>query len=955
MTRVLHGSVGVSSGRLINEQDSNELIVRQGERTGRSVHPLRVRVGPYETLREVGRGGAGVVFLARAKDGRKVALKVLLRPNDAALARFDRERRLLADLGEAQGFVPLYDAGSIPQGPYIAMPFLEGGTLRDRLRRGPLPVDEAVSIVRTIAAAMARAHERGIVHRDLKPENVLFTKDGRPLVSDLGLAKHFRDDVLGASRSASISQPGGVVGTVGYMPAEQLQDSKNVGPASDVFSLGAILYECLSGKAAFEAETWFELLGRVDHGRFEPLGKLVEVPDWLESAVTRALSRDPQRRFADAHAFELALRGGRARRRKIWMAAGALALGAGALAFALARPESPRPAPPPVATVTTAAAPRPSFPEECRGFLKSEQGSARLKGVLGDYAWHSRLPLTCVALSADGKIAVTGGLEDKVRVWEIPTGRMIATLEGTQKLLSAVAITQDGRRVAGGGDDGILRVWDVKGPPLGRTFEGHAASIFGVAFSPDGKVVATASGDKTVKLRTPDDAPPRTLPIRGGPLTCVTFSPDGKRLLTGGNDATARVWDLATGEVIHELATKQPLSAVAFAPDGRLALVGAGNGGVDLWNLETGEEFTFLGHVNEVRFVAFSADGTRAISIDDHQLGNVWNVATKGSILQTPAGPDLRLCGHALLPDAKTVLTASGTRGLFLWDLATGKTVAGGRSALRSFSCSEDGKRALLGRETGDLVALPSGKPLRSYEHHGSIEGVGLLADGRAVISGGTEVAIWGPGTQKAMVPVFEGTTGLALERGGRRAATIANGRPTIVGLGDGEGARPAEIDFQAVLLAWSPGGGSLLVGGGRGEVALVDADKNTVETFLRHKGFISGLAFLSARHAVTASWDGELVMWDFDLPEGGRKIVDGGAEKTRALAGSPACFARGSLDGTIHLHDGVSGAEVDRIDLASSGDSAESLAFSEDGRTLYVGTSRGVFLEFELGQASGR
>ncbi len=354
--------------------------------------------------------------------------------------------------------------------------------------------------------------------------------------------------------------------------------------------------------------------------------------------------------------------------------------------------------------------------------------------------------------------------------------------------------------------------------------------------------------------------------------------------------------------------------------------------------------------------MGFSADGKRALSIDDHQLGNVWNVETRGSIVQTPAGPDLQLCGHALLPDGKTVLTASGTRGLFLWDLATGKTVAGGRSSLRSFSCSEDGKRVLVARETADLLALPSGELLRSYEHHGAIEGVGLLADGRAVISGGIEVAVWGPGTQKAIVPVFDGATGLALEHGGHRAATIANGRPTLVGLDEGEGAKPLGVEFHAVLLAWSPGGGSLLVGGNRGEVALVDVDRNAVDSHVPHKGFISGLAFLSARHAVTASWDGELVLWDFDLPEGGRKVVDTGAEKIRAMAGSPARFATGSLDGAIRIHDAVSGAEIDRIDLASSADSAESLAFSDDGRSLYAGTSRGVLLQFELGQAaSGR
>ncbi|MBI3725165.1 serine/threonine protein kinase, partial [bacterium] len=168
-----------------------------------------MRIGDYEIVSEVGHGGMGIVYRARSKEGRPVAIK-LLRSRHESLARFEREQRLLALFGEREGFVPLLDAGSSPGGPYIVMPLIEGGTLADRLRRGALGVDETIALGRALAEAVARAHERGIVHRDLKPANVLFTGDGpggtsraRPLVADLGLAKHFQKDAPDAAASRS--------------------------------------------------------------------------------------------------------------------------------------------------------------------------------------------------------------------------------------------------------------------------------------------------------------------------------------------------------------------------------------------------------------------------------------------------------------------------------------------------------------------------------------------------------------------------------------------------------------------------------------------------------------------------------------------------------------------------------------------------------------------------------
>jgi tetratricopeptide (TPR) repeat protein len=318
-----------------------------------------MRIGPYELQDEVGRGGAAVVFRARSADGTIVAVKVLQRTDPQALARFERERRLLASLGEAEGFVPLLDAGASPQGPYLVMPFVSGGTLRARLERGPLGTDETLELGRSLAAALARAHAQGIVHRDLKPENILFTKEGRALVADLGIGKHVVRSGPGAEGSVSLSRTNDFRGTLGYMPPEQMRDSRSVGPAADVFALGAILYECLAGSPAFSAPSYPALIERVESGKRFALSQVrPDAPQPLAAAIDRALAVDPDRRFKDAAALEAALRvpAPRGARVGLMVAAGVLALGAVAAFLVrgtLAKRESEGPAPATSATVTT--------------------------------------------------------------------------------------------------------------------------------------------------------------------------------------------------------------------------------------------------------------------------------------------------------------------------------------------------------------------------------------------------------------------------------------------------------------------------------------------------------------------------------------------------------------------------------------------------------------------------
>jgi len=272
------------------------------------------RLAGFEVVGVLGEGGGGIVYKARdpGAPGRFLAIKVI-RPglrSEEARGRFERERALATELGIDKGFVPLLASGKSEMGPYYVMPFLGGGDLRDRIKRGGLGVAETVELGVVLARALGRAHERGIVHRDLKPENIFFTGEGRPLVADLGLGKR-----LGPAAASSLTATNEVLGTPLYMAPEQAQGMKNAGPPVDVFALGAVLYECLSGTPPFVGETFLEIVGRAVRGDFTRLASArPDVPAPIARVIERCFEVDPAARPRDGHALanelEAARRGG---------------------------------------------------------------------------------------------------------------------------------------------------------------------------------------------------------------------------------------------------------------------------------------------------------------------------------------------------------------------------------------------------------------------------------------------------------------------------------------------------------------------------------------------------------------------------------------------------------------------------------------------------------------------
>ena len=274
--------------------------------------PAGTCLGPYEILAPIGTGGQGDVYRARdARLGREVAIKVLsdeLAEDSESLARFEREARAIAALAHPN-ILDVHDVGNEAGTAYLVTELLDGEALRSRLTGSPLPWRTAVEIGLAVADGLASAHAHGITHRDLKPENVFLTFDGRVKILDFGLARvQPEKSTETAPTVATPTKPGTVLGTVGYMSPEQASGGQ-ADPRSDIFALGCVLYEMATGKRAFFAGTWQEVLVAILRDEpTDPADLVPDLPDHLRLVILRCMAKHPESRFESARDLAFALK-----------------------------------------------------------------------------------------------------------------------------------------------------------------------------------------------------------------------------------------------------------------------------------------------------------------------------------------------------------------------------------------------------------------------------------------------------------------------------------------------------------------------------------------------------------------------------------------------------------------------------------------------------------------------
>jgi WD40 repeat protein len=700
------------------------------------------QVPGYEILGELGRGGMGVVYQARQVGlNRLVALKMLRLGEDASpdqLARFAREAEAVAQLQHAH-IVQIHEVGCQDGRPYFALEYMDGGTLDKKLAGKPQPARLAAQLVETLARAMHTAHQHHIVHRDLKPANVLLSggadtplEQCTPKITDFGLAKRLDVD-LGQTQS------GVVMGTPAYMAPEQARgNSKEVGPAADVYALGAILYELLTGRPPFQGETALDTLQQVTTADPVPPRRLQpKVPRDLETVCLKCLEKESRRRYDSAEALAEDLRrflaGAAIRARPVpawergWKwgrrrPAAAALIGTGALAVlglvaggvlfgtyerrraeefeGLRRDADER---------TKEAQNRLAENYLERGLALCEQGKEAhgvfwlhralqatradnpdleqtIRGNLGGWSrqFHPlrailphRGAIPATAFGPDGQLLLTGSSDRTARLWRVGTGEPVGPPLRHDGVVRAVAFGPDGQTVLTGSEDWTARLWRVDtGQPRGPPLR-HEGAVLSVAFSPDGQLVLTGSHDRTARLWQTATGKPLGPPLRHqGPVRAVAFNPDGQIVLTGSEDQMARLWRVSTGEPRGPpLRHQGRVWAAAFSPDGQLALTSCDDWTARLWQVDTGQPVGLpLRHDGAVRAVAFSPDGQLVLTGGDDRTARLWQAAT-GKPLGLPLRHGEWVRAVAFSPDGRTVLTGSLDRTARLWQVNSGRPV----------------------------------------------------------------------------------------------------------------------------------------------------------------------------------------------------------------------------------------------------------------------------------------
>src|SRR5262245_11115871 len=495
-------------------------------------------VGDYELLEEIARGGMGVVYRAgQVSVNRVVALKMILAGSfatEADLRRFRVEAEAAANL-DHPNILPIYEVSEHDGQPYFTMKLAEGGSLEKRI--GELPVRQAAALLLKLARAVHFAHQRGILHRDLKPANVLLDAHGEPLIADFGLAKRV-DGGVGATQS------GAIVGTPAYMSPEQARGQRGISTAADTYALGAILYECLTGRPPFRAATAAETIVMVMTEEPIAVRQLnAKVPVDLETICARCLQKDAAKRYASAQeladdlgrylngepivarpvgAIERAVKWVRRNKVVSGLAAAVLLVltaGVGVSAwFAYvanektneaekARKDAERDAAAARAQARRAEDARHAIQIDLALRAREQCDYERMGALLGAmrpeyadawetchvrYLWlrHTR-PLRTfkgpiLARSPDGRRIVTGSEDKPLHVWDVETGKQLALIEGHAEWGRGVAFSPDGKHILTTGYR-TTRVWDAQtGEPL-AVLKGHQEGVKGVAFSPDGK------------------------------------------------------------------------------------------------------------------------------------------------------------------------------------------------------------------------------------------------------------------------------------------------------------------------------------------------------------------------------------------------------------------------------------------------------------------------------------
>ncbi len=850
----------------------------------------------------------GIVFKARQiKPERLVALKVIS-VGELALPKLVERFRTEAEAGaslEHPNIVPIYEVGEHQGHNFFSMRLIEGQTLGRALSGRPMSLRLAAELLATIARAVHYAHQRGVLHRDLKPNNILLDAAGAPHLTDFGLAKLLE-------KNSDLTLSGAVLGTPSYMSPEQAAgQTRQMTIASDVYGLGAVLYEMLTGRPPFTGGSPVDIVRQVTE-REPPRPSTLnrEVPRDLDIICLKCLEKEPARRFGSAERLAEDL--------ERWL-----------------RHEPIRSQPSTAWEYGVKWVRR----HRARAALYATVVVSFLAFTIGSVIFNIRLTAARKAEERHRLDAEQSAEQSRQRLVRLNVAAGNRFVEEMDYFRGLLWFTEAMRLENGDAAREEIHRYRIEeafrhSPRLAQILF-HGRDVHSLEFSPDGARILTGCGDRHARIWDVASGIQLTPPMpHGGIVGAVAFSPDGRRVATFGNEGVAHIWDAATGQPLSpplkqrnfRAASTRFSPAIAFSGDGARLLSVYGSTAAHLWNGTNGDLIRVFTHTNVVCDAALSPDGRRIATTCEDKQARIWDVET-GALLQV-LPHDQTVAWTAFSPDGKRVLTVADRRIVQVWDLASGKKLGqpiahdGKGNVLFQVTFSPDGRRVLTAGwdNTARIWDAETGQILTRLNHHGGVVSAVFSPDGRSVAT-----ACWDGAAR-----VWETESGLV------RTSVLPQGAPLL-------------------RVVFSPSGRELAAASINGTVRVWSLPTNdTIVQQLPHNEAVWVEFSRDQRFLVTSATGGErgFRVWDAHTGRPVTALLAPGERVNQAIFSPDGSrVATASQDGPVRLFDVQTGGEV--FAALPHAQPVRWIAFNPDGTRLVTACGDGAAYVWDA--ATGR